>query len=543
MEILFAFLGLLAFSAAQFDPHFIGKRQGIVHLFEWKWLDIAKECEDFLGPKGYGGVQTSPVNENAVIASRPWYERYQPMSFKIQTRSGNESEFAEMVQRCRKAGVRIFVDVVVNHMAAPGPSAPLNGTAGSQADPLARYFPAVPFNRNDFHASCLIQDYSNATQVRNCELSSLPDLDQANSEVRDKIVDFMNHLVDLGVAGFRMDACKHMSPSDLRVIYRRVKSLSTDNGFVRNARPFLFQEVIDMGNEAVKRQEYTIFGTVTEFTYSTQLGMVFKKIDRDLSALQRWGPLSGFLPSRYSFVFVDNHDNQRGHGSGGSMILNYKDGSLYAKAAAFMLAHPHGGNHPRVMSSFAFDDPNIGPPQDNDENIVSRGIDSNGQCTNGWVCEHRWNAIANMIKFRAATDGSLVRFFTNIAENQISFCRGNKGLIVINNSERNLTATVRACVPDGTYCDVISGDLVDGKCTGKAVIVKGGKTTVELARNSDGVLAIHVDACLAKNLIWPKILSFNALDQSALPIDVSDLSESSSESDESDSSDSEDSEE
>lgn len=36
----------------QFDPNFVGNRQGIVHLFEWKWTDIADECENFLGPKG-----------------------------------------------------------------------------------------------------------------------------------------------------------------------------------------------------------------------------------------------------------------------------------------------------------------------------------------------------------------------------------------------------------------------------------------------------------------------------------------------------------
>lgn len=57
-------------------------------------------------------------------------------------------------------------------------------------------------------------------------------------------------------------------------------------------------------------------GTVTEFTYSAQIGMVFRKIERDLSALSKWGIESGFLPSKQSFVFVCNHDNQRGHGSG-----------------------------------------------------------------------------------------------------------------------------------------------------------------------------------------------------------------------------------
>lgn len=290
---------------ANHDPHFMNNRQGIVHLFEWKWLDIAKECEDFLGPKGYGGVQTSPVNENAIIPGRPWYERYQPISYKLTTRSGNEEEFREMVERCRISGVRIYPDVVVNHMAA----AAATGTAGSKgSNPGRRFFPAVPYNSLHFHRQCSIQNYNNATEVRNCDLVGLPDLDQSNSYVRQKIVTFMNKLIDLGVAGFRMDACKHMSPTDLRYIYSKLKPLSAENGFVNGVRPFLFQEVIDSGNEGVRKQEYTSFGTVTEFAYSSVIGETFRKINSaGLSALQKWGfPYRGFLPSIYSFVFVDN---------------------------------------------------------------------------------------------------------------------------------------------------------------------------------------------------------------------------------------------
>ena len=40
------------------DPHCNGK-QVIVHLFEWKWTDIALECERFLSQKGFCGVQVS----------------------------------------------------------------------------------------------------------------------------------------------------------------------------------------------------------------------------------------------------------------------------------------------------------------------------------------------------------------------------------------------------------------------------------------------------------------------------------------------------
>lgn len=100
------------------DPHFLEGRSVVVHLMEWKYSDIAKECEEFLGPYGYGGVQVSPVHECAVINNpyRPWWERYQPVSYDIVSRSGNESQFQDMVDRCNKVGVRIYVDVVLNHM-------------------------------------------------------------------------------------------------------------------------------------------------------------------------------------------------------------------------------------------------------------------------------------------------------------------------------------------------------------------------------------------------------------------------------------------
>lgn len=284
-----------------------------------------------------------------------------------------------------------------------------------------------------------------------------------------------------------------MVPNDLRIIFGRLKTLSTDNGFKLGDKPFIFQEVIDLGNEAVRRQEYIPFGTVTEFTGSTQIGMIFRGLDRDLSALENWASAdTGFLPSKYSFVFVDNHDNQRGHGSGGSTILTYKDKNLYTKAVAFMLAHPQGGDHPRVMSSFAFSDSSQGPPMDENEQIIAPTVDESGQCNNGWVCEHRWPVITSMIKFRSAVRGTTVRSFTNIAMNQVSFCRGTKGFIAINNSGSNLRSTVPACLPNGSYCDVISGELKNGVCTGKTITVQQGKALIEIPSNdANGIIALH----------------------------------------------------
>lgn len=52
--ILFAGLELCW---AQYNPNTLPGRTSIVHLFEWRWNDIALECERYLAPNGFGGVQ------------------------------------------------------------------------------------------------------------------------------------------------------------------------------------------------------------------------------------------------------------------------------------------------------------------------------------------------------------------------------------------------------------------------------------------------------------------------------------------------------
>lgn len=56
------------------------------------------------------------------------------------------------------------------------------------------------------------------------------------------------------------------------------------------------------------------------------------------------------LPSHDALVFVDNHDNQRGHGAGGKDILTFYEPRIYKMALIFAMAHPYG--FVRIMSSY-----------------------------------------------------------------------------------------------------------------------------------------------------------------------------------------------
>ena len=80
-------------------------------------------------------------------------------------------------------------------------------------------------DNNCYSSSGNIENYGDKNQVRNCRLVNLIDLNQSKSYVREKIVGFMGDTINLGSAGFRVDACKHMWPGDLEMIYGALPNL------------------------------------------------------------------------------------------------------------------------------------------------------------------------------------------------------------------------------------------------------------------------------------------------------------------------------
>ncbi len=446
-----------------------------VHLFEWSWPDIAQECEDYLGPKGYAAIQVSPPSEH--IQGGQWWTRYQPVSYKLESRSGNRAQFVDMVNRCKAVGVEIYVDALLNHMA----SGDGVGVAGSQYG--FRNFPN--YSPRDFHDSCSINNYGNRWEVQNCELVGLADLNTSAPYVQETLAGYLNDLMDIGVTGFRLDASKHMAVGDIQGILSKV-----------NGTPVVFQEVIDQGGEPITSYEYLGAGLVTEFKYSTQLGNVFKA--GTLSSLSSFGEAWGFLPSSSAVVFVDNHDNQRGHGGGGN-VITFEDGRLYDLANVFMLAYPYG--YPKVMSSYDFHgDTEAGAPS------VSVHNNGNLECfADKWKCEHRWGYIAGGVDFRnnTADNWSTTNWWDN-GNNQIAFGRGSSGFVAINREGYNLNATLNTDMEAGEYCNVLKGQLSAdaSSCSGEVITVdNNGNISANLG--SMDAFAIHQGAKIEGDIIAP----------------------------------------
>lgn len=451
----------------------------MVHLFEWKWNDIASECTDFLGPRGFAAVQVSPPNEHAVLSGQPWYQRYQPVSYKLESRSGSRTEFAAMVKICKAAGVDIYVDAVINHMTGLLPEGESRiGSAGSEYS----RFNYLDFTYKDFHhcgpkGDGSIQNYHDRSEVQNCQLENLTDLDTESSSVQDKIAGYLSELLDLGVAGFRIDAAKHVPAKSVEEILSKVRGY-----------PYIYQEVIDQGGEPIKASEYFPNGDVTEFRYSLDIGKIFSGGQLSwLNAAHSFGEEWGYLPTDKAIVFVDNHDNQRGHGGGGS-VLTHKNPQLYQLASILMLAWPYG--YPQIMSSYVFRTSNQGPPAHANgatKDVSCLAPDQAVSRADGWVCEHRWPAIANMVEFRNVTntDFRITNWWTN-NKNQIAFGRGHLGFVIINNEDVGLNQTLQTGMGAGVYCDVLTAE----NCKNTIVVESGG--FAQFAMGPRSATAIHI---------------------------------------------------
>jgi alpha-amylase len=479
-----------------------------VHLFEWRWTDVARECETYLGPAGFAGVQVSPPSEHAVLAGFPWWQRYQTVGYELdRSRSGTGAEFRDMVRRCAAAGVAIYVDAVINHMTGQPSGVGSNGTTFTKYSYPNLYAPT------DFHMPpCAITDadyVSAPDRVRRCELDGLADLDTSAEHVREAIAGYLSSLVELGVRGFRVDSAKHIDPADLDAILRLVSARVG----VANA-PFYYFEVIDYGGEAIHSSDYLTTGAgaaeavdVIEFKYTTVADTFLGAQGQTLASLRTLADAgAGFLPSDRAVVFVNNHDTQR------ATSLFYQDAPNYDLATVFMLAWPYG--YPSILSSYAFDRStqagrDMGPPSDAMGNTLpayAAGADVPSCATNatattgGWLCEHRRPFVARLLALRKLAAGADVTNWWDDGGDEIAFGRGTGGadvaFVALNLNAAVLHRTFTTNLPAGSYCDVYQGAPTPTGCSGATItIAAGGDADVTVA--AGGAVVLDVDALAA----------------------------------------------
>lgn len=414
-----------------------------VQLFMFNWTSVAKECEESLGPAGVSWVLVSPPQEH--ISKGQWWVHYQPVSYKIESRLGTRQQFRDMVSRCKNAGVDVIADAVINHMAG---SSFGEGWAGSDYEKYN--YPGI-YSAENFHDCGLtennqIVNFSDREQVQTCELLGLSDLDTGSEYVQQQIVNYLKDLLSLGVAGFRIDAAKHISAQELEQIFGKLPPDTV-----------VMHEVIRGGGEEVQPEDYLSTGKLWEFSFSRAMtSFIVETVPNIQESLET----GYFLESQNAISFVSNHDTERN----GSAVAPQSSPAEFELATIFMLASDYGT--PMLYSGYSYLEYDQAPPL-GPSGLV---LDANCDDRTVWLCIHRNDEVRQMISWRDKTRSLELSNFTH-KESYSAWSKGDRGFFAVNAANVPLKVSLGTSLPTGLYCNILKLGLDEKSCTGNEIEV------------------------------------------------------------------------
>ena len=453
------------------------------NLFEYNFDSIASDCTNVLGPDGYAAVQVAPPQDSYDQPNHYWWDVYQPADYSIGGRLGTEAEFQSMISACHAAGVKVYVDAVLNHMAT-GDGGQDTSYDGESFNSGTLTYPS--YSSADFHsypANCpessdSIVNWLSYTEVTQCRLDGLPDLATGTAAVRGAEAGYLNSMIEMGVDGFRLDSATEIGEGDIAGIESMLDH-DTSTG-----QPVAITQEVYPGTSGQDAQlNPTSFegnGSVTAIDYTYAIADDFAS--GNLAALASYSPE---LPSAYASTFVTNQDTERAD----SPSLSYADGAEYNLADEFLLAYGYGA--PQIFSSFEYGGYNQAPPD------TSNGDVTDTVCgTGAWECTESNPAIDAMVGWHnlALTDGAAVANWTTDGNDLIAFSRGGAAWIAINNGSSAETDTFSTGLPDGSYCDIVADSYSDGTCGGAGIVVADGQATVTVP--AGGSVAIDANSVI-----------------------------------------------
>jgi len=519
-----------------------------VKLWEWNFPDVSRECEEYLGPNGVDAVQVSPVIEH--IRGDQWWTKYQPVSQGLNSRSGTEVQFKDMVARCRAAGVEVIVDMLLNHMASPCKAAknnasaemPCEGWAGSKYGDRtfegARSWDMV--KPEMFHhkmgkpmkGMCAVGPWTGWLCPKDdctpCDMYGMPDFATELDAVRDMHVRHLEELFSIGVTMIRLDAA----------IYHHVEDLAS----MVNRLPWdlVYQE---WWGEYPPAERTQYVGNYRDVNYRWQVvnKLGVQSVSRMPDLLKLNGGVHGISEDMAVYPFA-YHDGRSLHPD--SNTATYKNGLEFHQQQKFFLAWPHGISM-ILWGGYAWTNTDQGPPgcekgmdqcaaepvfgDDGEPQCMATPTESpmpkNSRRQRQWVCEHRWQGVAGMINFRKACRDLLLveSWHHNDGSNNISQGRLAFRLSSRDSSHMCFAALVRGFnkvskpswghlgdwplqgltikFPPGRYCDLASLSTQKGwdrkSCPREVVVGPDGKVDVGSVREGD-LLAIHTGAKLSE---------------------------------------------
>lgn len=219
------------------------------------WQGIINKL-DYIKELGYTAIWISPVVANQI---RGYHGYWATDFYKTNENFGSMEKLKELVKTAHAKGIKVIVDLVVNHVGGMHP------------------WCSDPQYANWFHHRGPISNWSDQKEVEEGTTSNLPDLDQSNPEVKKYLIDMAKWwIAQVGFDGYRLDTVRHVPKEFWKEFVTEIKKEYPDFYFVG--------EVLDDRADYVA--EYQNTGIDGLFDYPLYFGIcdVFKA-DRPASRL------------------------------------------------------------------------------------------------------------------------------------------------------------------------------------------------------------------------------------------------------------------
>lgn len=282
---------------------------------------------DYVRDLGFTGIWLMPIMPS------PSYHKYDITDYyAIDPAYGTMDDFKEFLARAHELGIKVILDLVINHTSNRHP-----WFTESSENPDS--------DKRDWY-NWTSSGGSGYTAFRGSYyesrfVSSMPDLNLDNEEVRTEIVNIMKFWLDLGVDGFRLDAVTSYYTNQLG---KNVEFLSWLNTEAKKLKPDCYMVGECWADEATIRNYYTSgIDSFFLFPAATSTGFLAKTLSESASDRgATYGQMTVALEERFGAdalmaPFLGNHDVDRITNAIGTYDLKR------LKAAHGLLAMMRGG--------------------------------------------------------------------------------------------------------------------------------------------------------------------------------------------------------
>lgn len=191
---------------------------------------------DYIQDMGFNGIWLMPVMTSTT------YHKYDTVNYyEIDPQYGTIEDFQALVEACHERGIRVVIDMVMNHSSSKNKwfleACSYLRQLEDDAEPNPQECPYVEY----YHFSKERVD-STYYNISGCDWyyegvfwSEMPDFNLECEALKGEFEDIAKYWIDMGVDGFRMDAAMHFEESDtafntetLNWLYTYCKGLNPD---------------------------------------------------------------------------------------------------------------------------------------------------------------------------------------------------------------------------------------------------------------------------------------------------------------------------